>query len=81
VTVTVRDEDGNLVSDLEADDFVVKEDGKVDRRNIRIIRSTDSRLEQSVEYWIRRCVYRPGMIGDHEVRVRMREKFDLRLNR
>lgn len=28
VTVTVRDEDGNLVSDLEADDFVVKEDGR-----------------------------------------------------
>lgn len=28
VTVTVRDEDGNLVSDLEAADFVVKEDGR-----------------------------------------------------
>ena len=28
VTVTVRDEDGNLVSDLEAGDFVVKEDGR-----------------------------------------------------
>ena len=28
VTVTVRDKDGNLVSDLEADDFVVKEDGR-----------------------------------------------------
>jgi VWFA-related protein len=28
VTVTVRDEDGNLVSDLQAGDFVVKEDGR-----------------------------------------------------
>jgi Ca-activated chloride channel family protein len=28
VTVTVRDEDGNLVSDLQAEDFVVKEDGR-----------------------------------------------------
>ena len=62
-------------------EFVVRQDGKVDRRNLRIIRSTDSRLEQSVEYWIRRCVYRPGMIGEHKIRVRMREKFDLRLNR
>jgi Ca-activated chloride channel family protein len=28
VTVTVRDEDGTLVSDLQAEDFVVKEDGR-----------------------------------------------------
>lgn len=61
-------------------EFVVRKDGKVDRRRIRVLRSTDSRLERSLEYWLRRCVYRPGKIGEHAVEVRLVERFEHRLN-
>lgn len=60
-------------------EFVVRRDGKVDRRRIRVRSSSDSRLDQSVQYWVRGCVFRPGYIGEHKVKVKMRRRWELQL--
>ena len=59
-------------------EFVVRTDGRIERKQTRVIRSTDRRYDRSLEYWIRTCRFRPGKIGEHAVRVRMQKTWRLR---
>ncbi len=52
-------------------EFVVGKDGKVERRQVRVLRSNEHRLNRTFEFWVRTCAFKPGKIGPHEVRVRM----------
>ncbi len=62
-------------------EMVIGRDGKVERRLINVVEISDRRLERSIEYWVRTCRYKPGMIGGEKVRVRIRESFRHRLDR
>ena len=62
-------------------ELVIGRDGKVERRLINVVQTSDRRLDRSLEYWVRSCRYRPGMIGDEKVRVRILETFRHRLDR
>ena len=59
-------------------EFVVRTDGRIESKQTKVIRSTDRRYDQSLEYWIRTCRFRPGKIGEHAVRVRMQKSWRLR---
>ena len=62
-------------------EYVVDRGGKVERRNIKVIRNTHREYERSLEYWVRDCRYNPGKIGETAVRVRLRRDVKLRVNR
>ena len=59
-------------------EFVVGTDGRVDHRTARVVRSSDSRLDRSFEYWVVDCRFHPGKIGEHKVRVRMQREWEIR---
>ena len=62
-------------------ELVIGRDGKVERRLIDIVEITERRLARSLEYWVRTCRYRPGMIDGEKVRVRILERFRHRIDR
>ncbi len=62
-------------------EFVVGKDGKVERRFTRVIRTNNSALNRTFEHWVQTCVFTPGMIGEHAVRVRMEKSWTFTLNR
>ncbi len=62
-------------------EYIVDRGGKVERRNIKVVRSSHREYERTLEYWVKECQYNPGKIGDTPVRVRMRRDVKLRLDR
>lgn len=59
-------------------EFVVGTDGRIEPRTARVVQSTDNRLNQSFEYWVMDCRFRPGKVHDQAVRVRMQRQWDIR---
>ena len=59
-------------------EFVVGMDGRIEPRTARVVETTDNRLNQSFEYWVMDCRFRPGRIHGHPVRVRMQRDWDIR---
>ena len=59
-------------------EFVVGIDGRIESRTARVVRSTDNRLNQSFEYWVMECRFRPGRTHGHPVRVRMQRQWEIR---
>ena len=62
-------------------EYIVDVGGKVERRNIKVVRSSHREYERSLEYWVRDCKYNPGKIGKTPVRVRVRRDVKLRIDR
>ncbi len=60
-------------------EFILNMDGKIDKMSIRIIETTHSELNRSLEYWLPTCRYKAGKIGDQTVRVRLTEKYEHRI--
>jgi hypothetical protein len=59
-------------------EFVVGTNGRVETHTARVVRSADSRLNRSFEYWVADCRFKPGKIGARTVRVRMQREWELR---
>jgi hypothetical protein len=77
-----RPELERLPAAMEAEiEILVRKDGKIDSRRTKVVRSTDYRLDRSLEYWVQRCVFRPGMIGGEAVEVRMVRTFEIQIPR
>jgi hypothetical protein len=62
-------------------EFVVGKDGKVERGRTRVIRTNTPQLERQFPYWVQTCSFKPGKIGEHEVRVRMEHEWRYQINR
>lgn len=77
-----RPELERLPQNMEAEiEILINKDGKIDRRRTQVVRSTDYRMDRSLEYWVQRCVFRPGKIGDEPVQVRMVRTFEIEFAR
>lgn len=59
-------------------EFVVDKRGRVESHSARVLRSGDSRLDQSFEYWVADCRFQPGKVRGQPVRVRMQREWKLR---
>ena len=70
--------DGNMPPVHVTIEFVVGMDGRIEPRTARVVETTDNRLNQSFEYWVMDCRFRPGRIHGHPVRVRMQRDWDIR---
>ncbi len=62
-------------------EFVIGLDGRIDQRTARVVRTTDDRLNRSLEYWVMDCRFRPGKIRGHAVRVRMQRESEVQPTR
>lgn len=62
-------------------EFVVGKDGKVERGRTTVIRTNTRELERQFPYWVQTCSFKPGKIGEHEVRVRMEHEWRYQISR
>ena len=52
-------------------EIVVGMDGEPEPRMTKVIRTSDFRFNETLTQWVRSCRFKPGMIGDRAVRVRI----------
>jgi hypothetical protein len=59
-------------------EFVVGPGGRIEDRTVRVVRTTENRLNRSFEYWVKDCRFRPGKVRGHAVRVLMQREWEIR---
>jgi hypothetical protein len=52
-------------------EIVIGTDGKVRAKEIRVLRTNDSRADKQIVQWVQSCVFEPGKVGDRAVTVRI----------